>query len=158
MATSPKRVYWDSCSWIALIQNEKIIESGVIVENRGALCRAVISQATEGDVEIFASAFTLVEVNKGKDFFENDYIVVVSLDRRVGELGRDLVQRGYSKLKPPDASHFAAAAVACVEEMHTFDDRLLALDGKIEGGRHEAADMQAGAGGSAAPTFGAYAR
>ena len=23
MAASPKRVYWDACAWIALIQNEK---------------------------------------------------------------------------------------------------------------------------------------
>jgi len=144
VANSPKRVYWDSCSWIALILNEVIVHDGEIVENRGAHCRAVIRDAEKGSVELFTSALTLVEVNKGsrpggvvvpdslKDFFENDYIVVVSLDRQVGELGRALMQRGYSKLKPPDASHIAAAAIACVEEMHTFDDKLLALDGMID--------------------------
>ena len=42
------------------------------------------------------------------------------------------MQRGCSKLKPADASHLAAAAIACVEEMHTFDDKLLALDGMID--------------------------
>jgi hypothetical protein len=35
-------------------------------------------------------------------------------------------------LKPPDATHVATAAVSDVEEMHTFDDRLLALDGKVD--------------------------
>jgi hypothetical protein len=28
MATSPRRVCWDACTWIALIQEEKIIEGG----------------------------------------------------------------------------------------------------------------------------------
>ena len=44
------------------------------------------------------------------------------------------MQRGYSKLKPPDASHIAAAAIALVDEMHTFDDKLLGLDGRIDKG------------------------
>ncbi len=40
---------------------------------------------------------------------------------------------GYSGLKPPDAVHLATAAVSPdVEEMHTFDDRLLKLDGLID--------------------------
>ena len=39
---------------------------------------------------------------------------------------------GYSKLKPADASHLAAALVSNVDEMHTFDVRLLALDGKLD--------------------------
>jgi hypothetical protein len=39
---------------------------------------------------------------------------------------------GYSKIKPPDAVHLATAAVSPrVEEMHTFDARLLALDDLI---------------------------
>lgn len=144
MAASPDRAYWDSCSWIALISDERASRPDGTVENRGALCRNVVANAKKGVVEIFTSALTLIEVNKGsqhgagpaadkiKDFFENDYIVVVSLDREDGELGRDLMQRGYSKLKPPDASHLAAAAIASVNEMHTFDDKLLALDGKID--------------------------
>jgi hypothetical protein len=39
---------------------------------------------------------------------------------------------GYSKLKPADASHLAAALVSNVDEMHTFDVRLLALDEKLD--------------------------
>ena len=38
----------------------------------------------------------------------------------------------YSKLKPADAIHLATAAIANAEELHTDDDLLLALDGKIE--------------------------
>lgn len=143
MATSLKRVYWDSCSWIALISNERIYKDDVLVENRGADCRAVLRSATRGEIEFFTSALGLVEVNKGSDvdggvqqdriknFFENDYIIVVSLDRQVGEIGRDLMQRGYSKLKPADASHIAAAAIAGVDEMHTYDEKLLDLSGRV---------------------------
>jgi len=144
MAASPKRVYWDSCCWIALILDERIVRPDGSVENRGALCRDVVASAKRGSVEIFTSALSLIEVSKEptgntdptfdkiKDFFENDYIIVVNLDRQVGELGRDFMQKGYSKLKPPDASHIAAATIALVDEMHTFDDKLLVLDGRID--------------------------
>ena len=144
MAAFPERVYWDSCAWIALISNEKAMRSDGTFEDRGALCRGVVARAEKGDLEIFTSALTLVEVNKTtqgetnpeadtiRDFFENDYIAIVSLDRQAGEPGRELMRKGYSKLKPLDASHLAAAAIASVTEMHTFDDKLLALDGKID--------------------------
>ena len=41
------------------------------------------------------------------------------------------MQRGFSRLKPLDATHTATAAIANVEEMHTFDDAVLSLDGLI---------------------------
>lgn len=41
MADSPKRVSWDACTWIALIQQEKIRdENGNVVEDRYALAPA----------------------------------------------------------------------------------------------------------------------
>ncbi len=146
MARSPKRikrVYWDSCAWIAQIWDETVPLPGGSTEKRGALCRAVIDEATKGVAEIFTSALALVEVNKHpdanahsaadklKDFFENDYIIVVALDRQIGEIGRDLMRRQFPGLKPPDAAHIASALMANVEEMHTFDIRLLNLDGKV---------------------------
>jgi predicted nucleic acid-binding protein len=146
MARSPRRVgrlYWDSCAWIAQIWNESVILANGVVEKRGALCRAVIDEATKGAAEIFTSALALVEVNKHpdpdaqtaadklKDFFENDYRIVVTMDRRAGEIGRDLMRRQFPGLKPPDAAHLASALVANVEELHTFDGRLLNLDRKV---------------------------
>ena len=144
MAASPKCVYWDACAWIALIQDEKIPLATGGSEHRGALCRAVVDQGGKNKVEIFTSAFCLIEVCKTREiksgydtdklaeFFENDYIVVVNIDRHTGEHGRALMLAGYSKLKPADASHLAAALVSNVDEMHTFDVRLLALDGKLD--------------------------
>ena len=70
MARSPraksfKRVYWDPCSWIALIWDEKISRPDGTIENRGALCRAIVDDALKGAVEIFDVCLsTLVEVNK----------------------------------------------------------------------------------------------
>jgi predicted nucleic acid-binding protein len=92
---------------------------------------------------ILTSTFCLVEVCKAPtskkttsdklaEFFENDYILITNLDRMVAERGRELMI-AYGSLKPPDAVHIATAAVSPgVEEMHTFDDRLLKLDGLID--------------------------
>jgi predicted nucleic acid-binding protein len=145
MARSPRRqrkVYWDACSWIAQISNQKVLLPDGSIEDRGSLCRAVVVDAEKGATEIFTSALSLAEVSKLpsdplgagdkiKEFFENDFIVIVQLDRRTGELARDLMQIGYPGLKPLDAVHLASASVANVAEMHTFDGKLLRLDEKI---------------------------
>jgi predicted nucleic acid-binding protein len=66
------------------------------------------------------------------DFFENDYILLVNLDKNVGTRARQLMMAGLSGLKPQDACHLAAAALANAEELHTFDRGLLALDGQVD--------------------------
>lgn len=143
MASPTRRVYWDACVWIALIQREKIPLPGGGTEDRETMCRMVIEAAKNGSLEILTSTFCLVEVcktpsdkkgisDKLAEFFENDYILLTNLDRMVAERGRELMIR-FSSLKPPDAVHLATAAVSPgVEEMHTFDDRLLTLDGLID--------------------------
>jgi predicted nucleic acid-binding protein len=142
MATLPKRVYWDACSWIALIQKEKIYENGKL-EDREMLCRAVVEAAKQNKLEIVTSAFCLAEVCKNKDvrdqspdkiaaFFENDYLLLVALDTFVGVRARELMLGGYAGLKPPDACHVATAVISNVDEMHTFDGALLKLDEKID--------------------------
>lgn len=142
MAEPLKRVAWDACTWIALIQNEKIIVSGKGLEDRGGMCRMVIEAAKKGSVEIVTSTLCLAEVckhpdkkatsDKLADYFENDYVALVSVDTAVGERARQLMIAGYSGLKPPDAVHIATAAITGVEQMHTFDDRLLKLNGLID--------------------------
>lgn len=142
MANSPRRIYWDSCAWIALIQKEKIRDTnGNITEDRETMCRSVIEAAKAGKIEIVTSTFSMAEVSKdggdivGTDieaFFENDYILMVNMDKFVGDRARTLMRGGHSGLKPPDATHLATAAISDVEEMHTFDDRLLVLNGTID--------------------------
>ena len=144
MAKSPKRVCWDACAWIALIQRERITdEKGVLIEDRYAMGRAVIEAAKNGKIEIVASGLCWVEVCKDPatraegantlaDFFEHDYIIPVGLDKFVGERGRELMRAGYAGLRPPDAAHLATAAMTNVAELHTFDRRLLDLDWQID--------------------------
>lgn len=91
MAKTIKRVCWDACTWIALIQDEKIRgSSGQVTEDRGAMCRAVIEQAKRGKIEIVTSALSLAEVCKNRDikdtdaskiaaFFEHEFVLLSNL-------------------------------------------------------------------------------
>jgi predicted nucleic acid-binding protein len=141
MATSPDRVCWDACSWIALIQDERIVEDGI---ERATRCKTVLEQAKKRKIEVVTSALCLAEVCKIKDvaasepvtladFFEHEFILLIALDRRVGELARELMMRGLPGLKPPDACHLATAAITPgVRELHSFDERLLKLTNKVQ--------------------------
>jgi predicted nucleic acid-binding protein len=143
MATA-RRIYWDACAWIALIQREEIRDSiGVLTEDRYGMCRNVINAAAQNQIEIATSTLSYAEVckepkvkavaaDKLAAYFENDYVLPINLDRAVGERARELLMKGYSKLRPPDACHIASAALSNAEEMHTFDDKLLVLDGQID--------------------------
>jgi hypothetical protein len=51
MATPNKRVYWDACVWIALIQREKISLPTGGIEDRETMCRMVIEAAKKGNLE-----------------------------------------------------------------------------------------------------------
>lgn len=142
MASLPKRVYWDACTWIALIQKEKI-QKGSRIEDRETMCKAVIESAKRNKLEILTSAFCLAEVCKNEDlrdnstdkiaeFFENDFILVVALDKNVGERARMLMLEGHAGLKPPDACHLATALIVNADQMHTFDQKLLDLNGLLD--------------------------
>jgi predicted nucleic acid-binding protein len=127
-----------------LIQKEKIRDDkGIIIEDRETMCKTVIEASKNGKAEIVTSALSLVEVCKNQDikeknadkiaaFFEHEFILLANLDRDTGERARELMLIGYSKLKPPDAVHVATAALTNSDEMHTFDGRLLDLDGLID--------------------------
>jgi len=107
------------------------------------MCRPVLDAAERGVIEIVVSAIALVEVlarnrtsgiddQRVRDFLDNDYILLVNVDKHLGDFARRLMLAGHSGLKPPDAIHLATACIANVDELHTFDDRLLALDGVID--------------------------
>jgi predicted nucleic acid-binding protein len=107
------------------------------------MCRPVLNAAERGVVEIVVSAIALVEVlarnrtsgideQRVRDFFDNDYILLVNVDKHLGDFARRLMLAGHPGLKPLDAIHLATACIANVDEFHTFDDRLLALDGVID--------------------------
>jgi predicted nucleic acid-binding protein len=107
------------------------------------MCRPVLDAAERGVIEIVVSAIALVEVlarnrasgideQRTRDFFDNDYILLVNVDKHLGDFARRLMLAGHAGLKPPDAIHLATACIANVDQFHTFDDRLLALDAVID--------------------------
>jgi len=84
-------------------------------------------------VEVLArNRATGTEDQKVRDFFDNDYILLVNVDKHLGDVARRLMLAGHPRLKPPDAIHLATACVANADEFHTFDDGLLTLDGGID--------------------------
>jgi predicted nucleic acid-binding protein len=117
-----------------LIQNAQVGLSSDVQMERQSEHRATLSNspATFGapmrSARPKAPASKKPTSDKLAEFFENDYILLTNLDRMVAERGRELMI-AYGSLKPPDAVHLATAAISPgVEEMHTFDDRLLKLD------------------------------
>ncbi len=106
----------------------------------------MLNKAKNGKFKIVISAITLTEVvhlrgfqrltndieTKIKDFFEHDFIIVRSVDRRTAELARELMWRFHDdKLRHQDAVHVATAALANVNELNTYDPDLLTLNNKI---------------------------
>lgn len=136
----PKRVYWDACTWIGLINREA---------NKLDACEYVLKEAESGRLEVWTSAFTLAEVFKKKcsagqvgltaaddvsfeDYLRNDYIVRVNVDDEIGTEARRLLRKFPTLKKPQDAVHLATAVINNLDEMHTFDDaNLIGLNGQV---------------------------
>jgi predicted nucleic acid-binding protein len=112
-------------------------------ENRFTMCSQVLEQAKRGNVEIVTSAFTLAEVCKNPDvlasplqnlssYFERSYILTVPVDLAIAKAAQELQSTGLVGIKPPDAIHIASARRAMVKELHSFDKRILSLDGQFK--------------------------
>jgi len=120
--------------FIALVKNE---------QGRADEALRILEDAAAGKLEIVTSAWTLAEViktpgepplspqveSKIMDFFENEYVLIVNLDRKVAEEARQ-ISRDYGP-KPKDAVHLATAKVARLDLLETWDDQLLRLTDKI---------------------------
>ena len=113
-----------------------------ITRPRFEMCRDTLRQAENGDIEIVTSAFTLAEVCKRTSdpnspavnlaaFFDQKYILLIPIDKQIGMRAQNLQLAGVGKLKPPDAVHIASALIANVPVFHTFDKKLLDLDGNL---------------------------
>ncbi len=136
-----KRVYWDACAWLGLINRE---------DDRFPVLRYYIEQAQQGKVEIWTSAFTLAEVFKRRckeknevldsskddafeDYLSQPFIKMVAVDREIGTWARRLLRKFPKLKKPQDAIHLATAARHNIDEFHTFDDEnLIPLNGQID--------------------------
>ena len=136
-----KRVYWDSCTFIGLINQEP----GKVTD-----CRAMWKEAQRGRVTIYTSFFTFTEVFKARCeagltkplseeqdrdielFFRQKWIKPILLDERIAIAARRLMRTHPECKKPTDAVHLATALALNVEEMNTYDGSdLLKLSGKV---------------------------
>jgi len=129
------RVYWDSDCFLGYLKGE---------QDKMAICRGTADKAQQGDLIIITSAITLIEVvrlqkqpvqlsakdaKKITQFFRNPYIYIHTVDGLVAELARQLIWD--HSLQQRDSIHIATALLRTIPKLHTFDERLLKLDGKL---------------------------
>ena len=123
--SSNRRRYWDSCNWISLIAEDEV--------ERADICQRILEDADAGNTVVITSAFTLAEVIKKKGnpilpesdentivrFFEQPYVLIHDVTRRVAEQARHLSRR-YG-LSPADAIHLATALLGNADFFETWN-------------------------------------
>lgn len=128
------RRYWDSDIFFTWLKKEK---------NKYDKCRGIMKEFEKGELEIFTSALTIAEVLylKGREkidkekskkiveFFKNESIVIVNLDRYIAGMARDFVWN--YKVAPKDAIHVASAVKSKIPVLDTFDGELIKLSNEI---------------------------
>jgi predicted nucleic acid-binding protein len=136
------RVYWDSCVWIGLLNEEPVILDSA---------KWAIERAEKGEIEIWSSNLVLAEVFKVKTnngdkallaakdaefdkLYNQPFIQRVQVDADIAREARRLLRAGTAGLKRPnDAIHLASAVWWNLDELYTHDhDDLLRLDGTIK--------------------------
>lgn len=136
-----RRVYWDSCAWLGLLNGEP--------DKRREL-EIIYRAAQRGEYEIWTSTYSLVEVNryshefseakplspenltKIENFFHQPFIKLVPVDMEIGRHARQLLRETPKLGKKPDAVHLASALRWSVDALHTYDGSdLLHLSGKF---------------------------
>jgi predicted nucleic acid-binding protein len=136
----PRRVYWDSCTFLGLINQEL---------DKHPDCLAVWQEGERGETLIYTSFFTFTEVFKAKcegpakplaeaddqkieQLLRQRWIRPLVLDERIGTAARRLMRHHPECKKPSDSVHLASALAINVDEMHTYDGSdLLHLSEKV---------------------------
>lgn len=137
----PRRIYWDSCAFIGLLNQEP---------GKVNYCSAVWTEAENGKTVIYTSFWAFAEVYKAKcegglskpledaqdeqitKFLRPSWVKPVVVDELISMAARRLLRTHSECKKPTDAIHLATACALSVEEMHTFDGSdLLRLDQKV---------------------------
>lgn len=130
------RRYWDSCAFLAWLENEP---------SRSDACNETLQEAKEGGFVILTSALTLTETlwlrsgpRLGEDkarmlngFFRRSFLRVVNIDRAIAENAQRLVWE--NGIKPKDAIHVATALRYKCPLLETFDAPLIGKSDTIPG-------------------------
>jgi predicted nucleic acid-binding protein len=128
MATKIERVYWDTCLFIAMIEEES---------DRHLCCSNLFREASEeGKTQIVTSCLTIAECpnltqNEEQekaiaDFFTNKCVVVVDVQRWISQKSREIrreTNHWHTKtLNIQDSLHLATAVYANVDRVLTYDE------------------------------------
>lgn len=128
--------YWDSCAFLAWLQNEP---------ERSDACNDTLNEAKSGSFVIVTSALTLTETlwmrggpQLGADkarllngFFRRSFLRVANVDRAIAESAQRLVWD--NGIRPKDAIHVATALRYDCTLLETFDGPLISRSGEIRG-------------------------
>lgn len=135
-----RKPYIDSDVFIGVIKNEVINETladgQVVSVERGKIGAHVLTLAEQRVFPVYISPLTIAEVHKIRhqekltddenenilEFFENDFVTVVPIDREDGENANRLCRRYQTeRLSPTDALHLACALKAECDVILTWD-------------------------------------
>lgn len=129
------KVYWDSCCFIGLLQDEA---------DKSPALTHLTQQAAANELIIVTSTLAIAEVCKLPDtgtqpeeqtrrvldFFENPYIVVRTLDRAIAERANRISRD--TGIRPLDAVHVATGILAGCDVFYTYDGKKKSKKGLLQ--------------------------
>lgn len=129
-----KGFFWDSCVHINLLQQDGKYKDTLMAWHE---------RARSKEISIVISTLVIAEVccldkenkNRAEDIklirqhFENSFYQVYEVDRTIAEEATEIVRT--HSIKPYDAIHIATAIRASVQELHSYDKKMLKLNGLI---------------------------
>ena len=127
--TDRRKVYWDACAWLGLLNGET---------DKAHELEVVWEKAKHGEIEIWTSAFCIAEVYKVKcqdgktgllpdadekinDLFNQDFVYIAQVDLEIARLAKNLLRTQPKLGKPSDGIHLATAIYWNVDQLHTWD-------------------------------------
>jgi len=147
MSIGKKIIGWDSCIFLAWLQEEKrdigVMEGieEVVRKIHNNEVTLLTSQMT--NIEVLQSRLTPEAQKKWKAVFNRRNCQMIDINPRVSEKGqfiRDYCYQRNIKLSSPDSIHLATAIIYKADEFHTLDGSgkkrngdLIPLDGNVAG-------------------------
>jgi predicted nucleic acid-binding protein len=127
--------YWDTSIFIAWLRNEdrpnREMDGVYSIAEKIQKNQAILITSQMLTVELLPSTLTSEAVTLIERFFKRKNAQKKPMDGRIPQIAQGL--RSRYKLSSPDSIHLATAVYYVVDEFHTFDDKLLSLNGDVDG-------------------------
>jgi len=147
MSIGKKIICWDSCVFLAWLQDEKTeigVMEGIEEVVRGINAGEVILLASQmTNIEVLQTRLTPKAQKKWKEIFNRKNCQIMDINPRVSEKAyfiRDYYDQKDFKISTPDSIQLATAVIYNAEEFHTLDgsgkkrnNELLSLSGNVAG-------------------------